>query len=1161
MAKTLLIGLGGTGSRVVNNVVKTLNDRGETINNGDIFCAVLDSNVSDNELLVNSGTGVPVIATSKAKKIQDYFDDYSYLKMEEWCPSSPSFLQSTMIDGCSELRIKSRIAFMDCLETRTLGELEDQMAIVLKKTVGDKIRIMVVSSLAGGTGSGMFIQVALWLRKYFDKADITIRGIFLLPDIFIDTLDDVRNNKSTVMRHYANAYAAIRELNAITKIRLGNFIDLEYPIRIDNLFDSEKDADCGKPLFDFAFFVDSEDERGVKLSSAKEYEQMAAQLIYMQLYAPMATPMYSEEDNTFLRFIACNEPMYGSCGTSKAEYPAPSVKIYCMLRAMQDSLTGGWKCIDDEIKELEDKIKEDESHGVFTNEGFDKRRKYIDIFDENAAVKKEELAGNRFFYGIAKDIKNEKKSTSSDGKVSTVYTDKVKDYIKLITDWKIDVAVQKHKGTDDFALNKEVFVKAKHTEAALIKRKKDDDEGLENVLKTFDSKVEEYADAIINSIMPYSMGNVKADNKYLVYSLFSKVDDKGERLFVHPVAARYMLYKLVLSLEKELKSIDLQNLRADAINGGDMAKAFDNPNTKNQLETTPEAFFASRKWYQNEDEHIDVYEGLYADYILNKIALCEKYEKNRLLVVVYQKLIQRLNKLIKKMESFFEKLGDTQKKIASDIAANLEEAKEIVGKTIYIYSGEKAKEQVYQSLDLDVLGSDSVVNESVVRAVYGTFCADERPKIEENKVYCDMDVSISFLIGMRKGVVAKLNTKANRNKINLDIYTALCKQSDLEMTELKDKEAEDLFAEHNVLDDFDVATGEIKETKNENARYRKRFVMLKNLLWQNATPFLKHTKEEADEEFGTRTARPKTFWGFHPGIISVFPDIGRILGINEDTQSNESYRANELYCYRAVYGMEAKYIPKFNELTGGNYFRNYAHEIKTMMEDVQGVYGARAYVRTPHLDKTWHKILPYVTDDKQNQEYDRFFKGLWLAIAYGKLKTNDSGKLVIRRQIDNGHGRTVAKDVELTLGGKSLGKVDVMKYITALKTDGVFAESDIPCLETLYAEDLADMENYVDTDVYKGLTKSKDELNPIDVIVRYYETPGSDVAITDAMIRALENIAGDLVESYGIDRSDDKKDAVKFGKICRGIYNSSTRVKDKDVVFEAWVEKFSKYKV
>lgn len=76
---------------------------------------------------------------------------------------------------------------------------------------------------------------------------------------------------------------------------------------------------------------------------------MVAQLVYMQLYSPMAGNMYTEEDNSFSAFNENSEPLFGACGSAKAEYPVDSVKTFCAIRAAQDSIKNGWNRIDSEI--------------------------------------------------------------------------------------------------------------------------------------------------------------------------------------------------------------------------------------------------------------------------------------------------------------------------------------------------------------------------------------------------------------------------------------------------------------------------------------------------------------------------------------------------------------------------------------------------------------------------------------------------------------------------------------------------------------------------------------------------------------------------------------------------------------------------------------------
>ena len=50
------------------------------------------------------------------------------------------------------------------------------------------LRVIIVSSLAGGTGSGLILPVALYIKNYLNthfrqSANIT-RGFFILPEVF-----------------------------------------------------------------------------------------------------------------------------------------------------------------------------------------------------------------------------------------------------------------------------------------------------------------------------------------------------------------------------------------------------------------------------------------------------------------------------------------------------------------------------------------------------------------------------------------------------------------------------------------------------------------------------------------------------------------------------------------------------------------------------------------------------------------------------------------------------------------------------------------------------------------------------------------------------------------------------------------------------------------
>ncbi|MBQ3055405.1 MAG: hypothetical protein IJC88_04800 [Oscillospiraceae bacterium] len=1162
MAQTLLLGLGGTGSRVVNNVVKELHKNGKSINNGEIYCAALDTNVNDNDLLEKTGTGVPIYATSKAQKIQDYFLDYKHAGIEDWCPQSPAFLQESMIDGASELRVKSRIAWMDCVESGLVRNLELMINEVLNNNANSKLRIMIVSSISGGTGAGMFIQVALWLRKFLSESQITIRGIFLLPDVFVETIKDIRDSKTTTVRHYCNAYAAIRELNTISRLMKDKSMNFEHHLKLDKVFDSDIDADFGKPVFDYAFFIDAKDEKGRRLESISEYEKMVAQLVYMQLYAPMKDSMYSEEDNAFLAFSENDNPLYGSCGTAKAVYPVDSVKTYCAIRAAQDSLTKGWKKIDGEIETLKIEREMAEKDGLFFDSEIDEQAEFVKIFEEKTSVKPEEAGRDRFFVQLARDIKNEtKRKSKEDGKIAITYTDKVDDFLKELRSTKIDAEVLRNGGTQDLTMDVDTFVAADHTVEELKDIIRNDQSTMEDIVLDFDGKVEKLADAVVNSVFPLSMGDVNPKNRATLYGFLTKESKEyGQYHFVHPVAARYLLYKLSKRMEEELGKIVLADSRAVAIDPEDTRReSFDNKATR-EVEETPEAYLDSKKWHQAEGKFLDMFEKKYAEYINVKVGLIETYEKECLQVAVYRKLIERIKEYTRRMEQFFKKLGEVEEKFNQTLAGNIEETSRSVGKQIFVLGKQEEKEAMYKSLNFEM--DTSEISKSVISSIYGCLCAEKRPNNEENKAYINLSVITSFI----KETVMSFRRKIerdpeNRDTIDLDIYRALCLESDMKHERAQKEHDERWGAEKTSdLSDLDLTTGQVKADTSAEQRHKAAFHDCYTAIHDMAAPFMIHTKETSEDDFGTKTARIKTFWGFAPTVASSCSDLATILGINADLQADDGYPKNELQCYRAVYGMEAKYIPKFNETTGGMYYKCYKHVIDEMVTAAAGNKGDRALVSTPHLDKSWHTMLPFVTEEMQEKTDLEFYHDFWLALAYGMVDSDKDKNLFIERTVESGYGSYTKKQVPIVMGRRHLTTTDAAKVIELLREDKVFASNELPAAKKLFAEEIEDLDNYVGTKVIKGLVKKSHDMNPVDFILRYAESVGNDERVTGRLIGALELIAREMVDAYGVNRSEESAEKAVF-EICRKIYDSSSRTKGKEGVFKSWNDKFTELKI
>jgi len=80
---------------------------------------------------------------------------------------------------------------------------------------GDKYNVVVTGSVAGGTGSGIFIDVLVLIRKILDsmqkggqKRSVSVTSLIVLPSAFqkLDSVEDIGNLKP-------NSYAALRELD------------------------------------------------------------------------------------------------------------------------------------------------------------------------------------------------------------------------------------------------------------------------------------------------------------------------------------------------------------------------------------------------------------------------------------------------------------------------------------------------------------------------------------------------------------------------------------------------------------------------------------------------------------------------------------------------------------------------------------------------------------------------------------------------------------------------------------------------------------------------------------------------------------------------------------------------------------------------------------
>lgn len=1114
MAQTILIGLGGTGSRVVNNVVKKLEKSGKTVNDGKICCAVFDTDSGDNKRIKESGTKVRLIPTSKAQSIGEYVINYSGITdIRDWCPDSPEFMRANMLEGASEIRMKSRIAFLDCVKSGGLNDFENDINAMLNSSLDGNINAVIVSSLSGGTGSGMFIQVALWLRNIFGEANrpMDIRGIFLLPDIFINMVPDLRKvgNTSAKRRHYANAYAAIKELNAMNQIMQEGKNTISFngagdkeKITVGELFDSDRDSGKGCSVYDKAYFIDYQNANGASLKSQNAYEKMAAEMIYMQLYSPISNEINSTINNNAAHIQYDRiESVYGSCGVAKAEYPKDNVAEYCALRASMDALgantsVGNWRTIDEEIDGMIRQKEEYARQGVFTGQKVERREEYIRLYEEHISVPPAEAGPiDKFFVGLSHDSKNEKVETLN-GREHVTQTDKVGDFVDLINE-KIREEKAKRDSVNVQRIKEEDIVQQlnsdnEFTASGLQVAADTYYQNSETEFLDFIAHADSYAFMVADKLFPMKRGQWNPGNEYSIYGLLAKKNNQGIPEFIHPVSARYVLYSLAKRLEED-SSLPKEEDRANAI----LRKAdlWDNDRT-GATETTIEEYLDNKPWYTRERTHVERAVKLLESFLDTKMSSAGRYEENLLKSKVYRIILERVNMFISRFELLFNNISDMVNKLSDRVKRNVDYIDNTDEGliTLYVCANAKTKEELYKKLGLAANENNDRINKSIIDNVYGYICG-ERPVDEDGEPISVEDSFLSEICGEFTKKVEEAGV------LNMDLYSAYCFEYDIENGSSSVSVHRDGF-------------------KSDVVKWVE----------QKAVCFLQYTKSQGNSVI------EKSAWGYNPALIKSGADLSS-LG-NSDNQANGKYPKNVLYHYITFDGIEAKYISKFNRDTEGGYYTRYK-ELVAEMVNLSKITGDAAFALTPHLDKRWHKegAIPDITSNMEdkNSSSANFEHGFWLAVAYGKLKI-DKDRYVKPNKLSF---------TPVKLENHELNKTQVIKLFQALRVDTEFNDQIIPQAEKDFKDEIEYMTNYVGTNVWKGFIEKKNEMNPITLLIRFGKDRNNgasgarnDNATQEALANALDGIIEELAMGFDEDRAEESLQRAKY-RLWKQIYDAS----------------------
>lgn len=185
--------------------------------------------------------------------------------LADWYLSTISDKIFNLNEGAGQFRQFGRLAVFKDVATPSNSTIYNTLNDALVKLSRDNpgmtnLQVFVVSSLAGGTGAGMFADVAYLIRKISEQSSVnlkgkmSVRGYLVLPDAFSQTVD-----QAWLRSMHARAFAAMRENRRFTV----NFdYQRGYPMHYQegNGHPLWHSSLKGK-LFDLLYYLDGNGER------------------------------------------------------------------------------------------------------------------------------------------------------------------------------------------------------------------------------------------------------------------------------------------------------------------------------------------------------------------------------------------------------------------------------------------------------------------------------------------------------------------------------------------------------------------------------------------------------------------------------------------------------------------------------------------------------------------------------------------------------------------------------------------------------------------------------------------------------------------------------------------------------------------------------------
>ncbi len=961
--RTIIIGLGGTGSKIVDAAYGRMDEKARK----NCLVACFDTDVDDLKKLKN----IPdewKYQTSTTNTVGDYRKAYPDVNL--WFPVIKLLDSHTLTKGAAQFRLISRLAFRSAMGEGKLKGFEqrvEQLFVNEGAQFRQTPRVFVINTVNGGTGAGTFLQMGLYLRKLLRKrgvSKIDSYALILLPEVFRKSSDeglaDLSQNQKDNMA--ANGYACMKELNAMIKLNSGKFSD-DFKLEVEYSPASGKQVKStvlgSEDLpFEYVFLTDFTNAKGDNLNTfSLNYFKQVEDTLFLLAASPTGSATSSVTNNELGDLVKENGTnRYFANTVSRLDYPVKDVARFCAIKWVYDNISNQWMEIDNRYATLLKQYLVDKAQG----KEVDKPNRSKHFQQTLAALSNDETT--RFFKKYFNQTFTQKKD--KEGKVK-LGEPKSNSYFNKLAE-----------AIDTYFENDRKF--KKYAEGKIDLKKLQDEGGAHTEVETFESDLHNFKDHIFKSInsavldifsnaIPVNNIDDLAGraNRY-EYDLTKLLTD-GEG--THPLGIRYVLYQLEDKLTKEFEALQTENEELgkeinDYYNSFSIEGKSGSDNSK--VTAVDALAHASQQSFLRKltGNRFKRFSELYKTRAIKQQRSLQSFALNKCKEQVFKKVLFAVRTQLK----FWEQLFDNLNGIQNQLAIEMEQLN-------YLHENQRDKSVKF------VLSAITGCHEVLAKG------GGKKPDTVINgfKEKLWSEISADYI---QEGLPASI-----ANSIFYLIYKGFAE----DYKDNRFSDAETATRTGEVLRSFKDEI--VKETSQIIARDPRVDINALQALRKEAEYAGKKSKKEVDEyveaafsniirladaplvQFNVGSnyqALTKIgFWGINPEFVpenaegkKVYDSIQNLMGNGKyKIADSDVFRRSEIvftytYCCFSLTDLKL-FNPSAHLFEEGEYYKVYRERIDNVLRsNLKLTEDGETYI-TPHLDQRWHKrtYLPEIHDN------------------------------------------------------------------------------------------------------------------------------------------------------------------------------------------------------